>query len=154
MLTEKEILDILEKRGIWTEAESKRLATAVEEYQDIQFRLNSEKVKDKPKMKKIEKITLEAREMEGVIKELNDIKTKHVLNSIESRVEEVRQRSKLSCCVFKPAKDAEVNLILGEQLWDTTEKLVKENKAVVLDIFTKANLYWSGLDPAFLDYPL
>jgi len=154
MLTEKEILDILERRGIWGDEQEKRLAMAVEEYQDIQFRLNSEKVKDKPKMKKVESITKEAREMETVIQELNSIKSKHVLNSIESRVEEVRQRTKLACCVYSVDKDEEGNAIPGERLWDSTEKLTKENKAVVLDVFTKANLYWSGLDPAFLDSPL
>ena len=71
--------------------------------------------------------------------------------SIESRVEEVRQRIKLTCCIFLPDKDSDGNLILGEKLWESEEKLNNENKAVVLDVFTKENLYGSGLDIAFLD---
>jgi len=154
-LTEKEILNQLEVRGVWTEKDGDKLEKLLEFYKDSYFRMTSEQLKSAPgskrkaSMEKIKKLSEEVKDFEKQYSILNDLKAKHIQNSLESRVDELRLRTKLIKCVFT-AKEENDKVEMGDRLWNSVEDIKKEPKSFIVEIFREAQSYWSGVDPSFL----
>jgi hypothetical protein len=149
MMTETEIIERLEKRGVWSKDKENLMNKTMEDFRDINIDLSSEKLKDYPDMKKILKLIDRSDKLEKQYDELSEQKGKHVQNSIETRVEELRLRNKLLRCVYK--LKSEKTDEPGERYWNNLDQLKNEPKSFVFEVFRFANNYWNGVDPSFLD---
>ena len=151
MLTESEIVERLEKRGVWSEEKEKEMEKVLDYYKDTSLKVNQEKLKDDPKMDKILALKKESDDLEEQYDKLSSQKSKHIQNSIETRVEELRLRSKLLRCVYTAKENGDGQLTFDKPYWNNLDELKIESKSFVYEIFRKANHYWNGVDPSFLE---
>ena len=131
MLTEAEIIDRLEERGVWNKEKEEKLEKILEYYKDANLLLNSEKLKEDPNMDKVLELQKDSNNFEKQYDELSNLKNKHVQNSIETRVEELRLRSKLLKCVYNVKEEEDGNETLDTPFWEGIDNLKVESKTFV-----------------------
>lgn len=155
MLTETEIIEKLEKRNLWSKEKEEELKQRLETWRDLNLKLTREQLKSKQKrnFKLINDIKKKTDEAEKEYDTIRLEKNKYINNSIEMRVDELRQRLKLYKCVRKVKIEDEVKKP-GDLYWQSIDQLKSDSKVFIYELFEKAQYYWSGIDPSFLERPL
>jgi len=151
MLTEKEILRILENREIWSQADEDRIEQLIEEYRDLSTSMSQERAKkEEANQKKLSELKKELDLVEKEYTELNQTRLSHVQNSIENRVEDLRIRLRLMACIYHVEGEGE-GAKLGKKYWNTETGYNNEVRAFTYEILALANQYWRGLDSSLLE---
>lgn len=150
-LTEKEILDALDARGVFTKEDEDRLDRLAEDYKELGFKTNSEYTREKPSQKRIEQYRKEMDEIRDAFNKLNMTKVRHTSNSIEAKVEERRLREKLVRCTYKVDTTGEEPKLL-DLFWGNVQDLEDPSvKPQVVEVYNLAQSYWSGLDTSIIE---
>lgn len=147
ILTESELQEIYNKRGIWTDKEQERLEYLEQSIEETKEDLTEVKIaedmEDKKKRKEILKKFAEQKKHMEEHTELSSKRTSLFSVSAESKARETSMRQRLVCCV----KDEN-----GERFWNTLEDLDSEKRMdLYSNVIRTALLFWSGIPDSFLE---
>lgn len=140
LLTIKEMLKVLKKRGIWGDEEDSKLENIQEECKDIEYKVNLMRKNEDADFSELKKQWLKKKsEFNDLLAEKNSL----LSNTIERLVDNEEIKLKLSLCV---------KFDDGTLVWDSVDALNDETDRVAMNkILNEALLFWSGLSQEIID---
>lgn len=144
--TQKQMLDTLNKKGIWTEENEKE----IKELNDKIYSIMSDRISlqnKKGKEKKIAELKQQERETYEEIIKKTIHKSNILSNTIEGLATIERHKYKLIRCVKEIDKDMNETPV-----WKSVNDLEKDiNKDFIQEILNQSVIFWSGVDDRFLE---
>jgi hypothetical protein len=143
-LTEKEILDNAEERGIWSELKEDRMKSLQEKMARIQglILVHAEENMTKAELDKITKEYEDAdKELDALIAERFSLTS----NSLEVRCQEIKIKDQVWQCITEVKGDIET------PVWNSLEEIENErNRILVYRCVNECVSYWQGIPSDFL----
>jgi len=146
MLPEAQILENMERRGLWSDEKEKRIENLQERIARLQgiIFMHGENELTTTEMKK------HADDFEASEKELNELvktRTSFVSNSIEMRAHESKIKDQVWQCTKEVKEDGSEALV-----WDSLEAINEEyNRILLFKIINEAVSFWQGVPSDFLE---
>ncbi len=152
LLTKKQMLKIMEERGIWGKEQEDKYTNLQDDMQEIRLatqklRANAERRKvpeDDPRVKKdLDNLRkqFEGKHREGIA--MLEDKASYLSRTIEASAEEEEIKTKLSLCVKFPD---------GTLVWPTIEDLEAEtDRLAIIKITQESMFFWNGLTQEIIE---
>lgn len=148
--TENEIIEIMKKRGLWSDLNEKKMKSLQEKHTRLSGKI-TKMIIDKDVTVDFEKLTEEYEDTERELYDLIDKRSTFTAHSLENRVSETVMKERMWRCIRQVNKkeNDEVELV---PIWNSYEEIENErDRVLVMSVQTECMTFWQGVPADFLD---
>ena len=145
MLPSDQIIEIMKKRGLWSDKKDERLDALLQRSARLKNIIYLSG--DSMTSEEMDKYAKEYTEVETEHAELLSVKNSFIANSIEARAYETRMKDQIWRCVTIVKEDDS-----EEKYWPTAEALgAEQDKVLISRVMNECIAFWQGVPSDFLE---